>query len=412
MNLTPWPLGTLALLGYAALLTWKARGAFAYIRDEGRPIGAESPPVEPYELTILQPILSGDPTLEATLAANLAAREVGTTFAWLVDDDDVEGQRIARKLQGPGVSVVSYPAAEPGVNPKTAKLERAFADVSTEFVAVLDDDTTVGADHLRWAVQTLRRTSCEEGIYTGLPTYCTNRDPLSPGDRASRGGRIGAALIAAFVNSSSALTYLPAAHSAPPITLNGMFYVTRSSVLRSIGGFAAIRAELCDDLALAQLYQRADRPIHQGSMAQLLSTGGMGLASYAKRMHRWFVFAKVLVGRASRRQRIQLGIKLGAPPMLLWVGVLCAIFSWPVALLLATVLGARHAVLLTLLRATREPRAGAGPSARLHPVGSPLSELLLPFHALHAALRPTIQWRTRRMRVRRDGSFASLPEKP
>ena len=387
------------------IFAWKTWAALVYARNERRALeGGEQ---LPFELTVLQPILSGDPTLEACLRANVEAHGDGTEFVWLVDESDAEALRVAGELQRPGVSVVQCAPADPGVNPKVDKLERALENVRTEFVAVLDDDTTVGSTHMRRAVQVLRGSSCEGGLYTGLPTY---RAEASGGPRAA--GRVGAGLITAFVNSSSALTYLPAAHSAPPITLNGMFYVTRTDVLRSIGGFTAIRQELCDDLAMAQLYQRADRPIHQGSMAQLLCTGEMGIGPYVKRMHRWFVFAKVLVRRMSQRQRMRLGITLGAPPLLLWVGLACALQSAPVAIALLAILIGRHAAIAKLLDVTREPRDAPCPAATLNALSTVVSELLLPFHALHAWLRPTIQWRTRRMRVRRDGSFESLPKKP
>ncbi len=404
MSLALW--SPLALGGYVLLLAWKARAAYAYAAGEKRAFEAEAPTGEPYALTVLQPILSGDPTLESCLRANLEAHGADTTFLFLVDDDDAEAHRIAKTLERPGLSIQSYPAAQAGINPKVDKLERAFADVTTEFVAVLDDDTTVGEEHMRRAIAVLRSPDWEGGLYTGLPTY---RAELSPDQGIS--DRVGAGLITAFVNSSSALTYLPAARSSPPITLNGMFYVTRSEVLRSIGGFTAIREELCDDLAMAQLYRRADRTIRQGSMAQLLFTGGMGLGAYVTRMHRWFVFAKVLVRRASQSQRIKLGVTLGLPPVLLWIAASGALVSWPVAAALIAVLVMRHFILRSLLSLTREARDPAGPAARLNPISSVLSELLMPLHALHAAVRPTIRWRTRRMRVRRDGSFESLPER-
>jgi ceramide glucosyltransferase len=399
-------LPSLALGAYVLVTAWKSWAAFAYARGELGALREAAEGTEPYDLTVLQPVLSGDPTLEASLRTNLEMHGGDAAFHLLVDDDDAEAQRVTAKLQRPGVTIKSYSAAEPGVNPKVDKLERAFADVVTEFVAVLDDDTTVGPLHMRRAIEALRREGCEGGLYTGLPTY---RAELSSGQGWS--DRVGAGLIAAFVNSSSALTYLPAAHAAPPITLNGMFYVTRSEVLRSIGGFTAIREELCDDLAMAQLYRRADRTIHQGAMAQLLMTGGMGFGAYVTRMHRWFVFAKVLVRRASQSERVRLGITLGAPPVLLWIAALGALTSWPRAAALGAVLFLRHAVLASLLRVTREVREPGGHAAKLHPVSSVLSELLMPFHAIHAALRPTIRWRTRRMRVRRDGSFESLGER-
>ena len=50
----------------------------------------------PCLVSILQPILSGDPTLPHTLGHNVAARTMyAREFIWLVDEDDAAGQRSA-----------------------------------------------------------------------------------------------------------------------------------------------------------------------------------------------------------------------------------------------------------------------------------------------------------------------------
>ena len=52
------------------------------------------------QVTVLQPILAGDPGLAAILAEQLAALPEAS-FRWLVDDDDSEAQRIVAALAPP-----------------------------------------------------------------------------------------------------------------------------------------------------------------------------------------------------------------------------------------------------------------------------------------------------------------------
>lgn len=392
-------IGAGAMATYAGLLAQKARAATLYVREERESFQNKKPSGD---LTILQPIVSGDGALERCLRASAELARHGTQLVWLLDEGDEEAHRIARDLDRPGVTIQIVQAAPPGINPKVDKLRRGFENVHTEYVAVLDDDTTVGTRHLDRALQVLASDAGRGGLYTGLPTY--RAEPAS----------VGGSLVAAFVNSSSVLTYLPPAHAGPPITLNGMFYVTRADDLRALGGWSAIADQLCDDLALARLYRGANRPIHQGAMAQVLYTGPMDLRGYFRRMHRWFFFALVLLRGLNRSQRVQLAWSLGAPPLLLWLSLAGALASRPLTVAFALLIMARHWALSALLVATREveetseDRTSHG--AEVFPISSIFTELLQPLHAIHAYLVPTIRWRAHRMRVRRDGSFETLPK--
>ena len=122
------------------------------------------------EVTILQPILSGDPWLADALRTNLEQLPATVSFVWLVDTDDFEAQRITTPLavaSNQRVRVLSCPPVTGNCNPKTVKLEQGLAAVETEYVAVLDDDTILGNDNLARALFQLR--SCD--LYTGLPCY-------------------------------------------------------------------------------------------------------------------------------------------------------------------------------------------------------------------------------------------------
>ena len=380
-------------IAYVVLLVVR----YALARRAIRRHRVEPEPAASLDLTILCPILSGDPTMEPCLYEVARGAPRGIQLVWLVDEDDAEGRRIADAFDSAeiacSVRVELCPPAPPNSNPKSDKLARALPHVATEFVAVLDDDTIVGAVHLAAAIAALEgRGTGPADLYTGLPTY------------SSEGG-VGSHLVAAFVNSSSSLTYLPPAALVAPITINGMFYVTRTEALRRLGGFEAIREELCDDLAMAQLFVRSGKAIQQGATAQRLRSGGMGLGAYVTRMHRWFVFANVLFRGLPLGRRLGYGAALGAPPLLLWGSFAAAATGAASPLAVVALLALRHALLLDLLRRTRE---FGSPVPSLHVVFSVVTELAQPLHALHATLRPVIRWRSRMMRVNPDGTFQSL----
>ncbi len=388
MTWSPW-IGEWALGGYALLLGLKVAAAHLRISQDSKraPHGGSRGSV-----TVLQPILGGDSTLEECLLTNLMDAGAEVSFVWLLDEKDATGQDAAmgalERAAGADpslrsrVRMIRYAEPPNDVNPKSFKLAQGLPLADSEFVAVLDDDTTIDAAHVARALQALE----EADLYTGLPAY--------------RGGRgIGSRLIVGFVNASSAVTYLPAALAGPAVTLNGMFYVTRTRTLRALGGFGAITSKLCDDLAMARLYQRSGHVIHQGWTTQILRTDGLGVRAYWKKMHRWFVFMSVLVRTSTFPQRVALGTVLSLGPPLLWVGVVGATMEFAVTETLAATLVLRHLALGTLLKRASEGRA------RVPVFASVAAELLLPLHALHALLVPRIQWRSRRMRVHRDGTF-------
>ena len=117
------------------------------------------------QVTVLQPILAGDPGLAAILAEQLAALPEAS-FRWLVDDDDSEAQRIVAALAPPTagrVQVQSFAAAPAGCNPKAFKLARALPSVTTEYVLVLDDDARAAGDFAGDTDRGTRRSRTRDG---------------------------------------------------------------------------------------------------------------------------------------------------------------------------------------------------------------------------------------------------------
>jgi ceramide glucosyltransferase len=374
-------------------------------------------------VTIAQPILGGDPFLEEALRRNVESAPPFARFLWLVDEDDALGRQAAAKFAGhERVAILHCPAVRGAENPKSAKLQRALDVVETEFIAVLDDDTILAPEHLPRALAAL--DTCT--LYTGLPCYL-------------RGPNVWSSLVAHFVNNNSITTYLPLLPLIGPLTINGMFYVLRTADLVRAGGFRAIAGKLCDDYALATLIREQGGTIRQGITPLTLHTTVPSPSDYFRIMQRWFLFANVLVRDQPPTVKLILFVFLGMPPLLLWLGFAAIAAGWSGVAILAAVLVARHTLLRALHRdvfgkfvplSSRAKRsdpdqltdrfAGArddSADAR-DDSGTTLpefdwwmsivAELLQPLHWLHATLRNTIVWRTRRIRVALDGTFVYL----
>lgn len=334
-------------------------------------------------VTILQPILSGDPTLGMTLQANVSAL-MQADFCWLIDDDDalaratVEG--IKQRFPQRKITVKSCSAADEGVNPKAFKLEQAWREAENEIILVLDDDATLTADALAQLISEVT----DNNLVTGLPYYAANKAGYS-------------ALLAQFVNDSSALTYLPLLPYLPPLTINGMCYALTRQTLAKVGGFAPIQHQLTDDLALASLMNQHRIELVQTTALVKIQTDLASGKKYWQQMHRWFLFATLLLREKSLKVNVLIFLLQGLHPLLLW-GLLFMALSHPLLVLGCLVI--RH---LALRKVQRTLTANI-PSRLLL---SLLSELLQPVHLLHAALNRTIVWRTRRYRVYSNKNFIS-----
>lgn len=328
-------------------------------------------PGEARNVTVLQPILSGDPTLEACLGANLR-NQPHARFIWLIDDDDAEAQRLAAKYAAPNLTALSGPPPRDGQSPKAAKLARGLPNVTTPLIAVLDDDTVLRPGGLAHAAGAL----AQGDLVTGLPLYA---------HRAS----FWSTLLSGFVNGAALTTYPPAAMLRAQRTINGMFYLGRTEDLRALGGFQAIARELTDDYAMARLYLDNGKTIAQAAVIHPIATHVRDGAHYASLMRRWMIFANRYV-----RENISpftLGV-IGAPTLLPVLLMLTGAFIGWHGLLAALLTLAAKAALMARFRlryAADAPRA-ADIAAEI------AADILTPLHLIAALISPNrLQWRTR-----------------
>jgi ceramide glucosyltransferase len=373
-----WPFA----LAYGVLFARKRALALGYAREHARAHDDAAPPAA----TILQPILGGDPLLEETLEHNV--REIANaSFVWLIDAGDAAAGTACEAIRARHPArdiriVVCAPAGERD-NPKLDKLARGEACVRTNAVVVLDDDTMVS----RAGYAALLAALATHDLATGLPSYEAGNDLPS-------------ALVEQFVDDNAALTYLASCALAPPLTINGMCYALTTDTLARMGGFAAYLRWLPDDLAIARGVVDRGGTIRQTPCPQRIRTSVRDPAHYVALMHRWFLFALLLLERVSPRERARIAVDHVVPPLLLWAVVLVTLTS-PSRGNLATV-----AVLLAARSAAHEDlqRRIYGRS-RHRPLVSIVSELVEPLHALHALARKSIRWRSRRIVVRAADDF-------
>ncbi|MCL1526181.1 glycosyltransferase family 2 protein [Xanthomonas nasturtii] len=375
---------TLAVL-YLGVLLFKTAAVLWVMRGERR-----RPPriavATPAEVAILQPILGGDAHLQDVLTANVQASPQAQ-FVWLLDADDRPGNAVADAViaLSPQLRITRMlvPPAPPGINPKAWKLDYALPHITAPVSLILDDDAHLSGP----ALSQLLRDLAHADVVTALPYYR---------DSATVAGR----LLAQFVNNNAALTYLGWLPFAAPLTLNGMCYAARTAQLRTWGGFSALLEQLTDDLAFATLVRARGGRLWQSTAPVAMRTAMPDLPGYLRQMHRWMLFALILLRRQRLGVRSAIGMLQGLPPVLLLAMLIgaCVQHTWPAASSVVIVLLARA----LLLCGVQWRVTGA---IRHRVLLSIIAECLQPLHLLHAALVRTIRWRTRRYRVLSDGCF-------
>lgn len=362
-------------------------------------------------ITILQPILSGDPLLEQSLEHNLKWSHTSPeiSFLWLVDEDDSETIRIYKKLLAtyPTIKVIYCPPVPKELNPKAFKLQLALEHVQTPYIAIVDDDTMLSKSSLAHALYSLT-SSKEHGLVTGLPYYVSGNN---------NSNNVWSNLVAHFVNNNSIVTYLPLLNFIEPLSINGMFYVMRLRSLEELGGFKSIWKQLSDDFAMACLIQDSGNSIIQTPTTHAVQTHVRNFQHYRQLMHRWFLFAQTQVSHQNSIIVLLLSIILGLPSLLLWTIIGSFIYSCTTSLNLSSFLTVticlllfvvlRHSTLNYLHKQFLQ-------ESQQHPSFSIwlslLAELGQPFHMLHAMVQKRIVWRSRKIRLEPNGQFSYIQD--
>ena len=358
--------------------------------------------IDENKYTIVQPILSGDPRLEDDLIANLK-NTTDIKFIWLVDKNDkIAIQTVEKILKNKNYSnkieVYYLDDVPKGVNPKIFKLEQVVNKIKTEYTIILDDDSVI--DRKRLDELSIYEEDKAEWIATGIPFNYNIRGFYSK-------------LISAFINSNSIFSYFSLSFLKENKTINGMFYILRTDILKKYSAFENIKYWLCDDLALATYLLSKDVKIIQSTIFCNVRNTVPNFKRYILLMKRWLLFSNVYMKNAFSIKFLFI-ILLPAllPTVLLFLSFYLGINYLVIVLNLFIVKVALFYIIrLFIYQGVREEKTAKksdfivfSPQTKelLYEL---LSEFLLPFMLIFTLLTPpVIIWRNKKIRVK-DGKI-------
>lgn len=339
--------------------------------------------IDKSDVTIVQPILSGDATLEQTLTQNLLFNPE-VNFLWLIDDKDTVAHNLTSKLQKEHshikIDILSFEDCPDKINPKVFKLSKGFKTIKTNYVVILDDDAMLYKETLEDLIINLEN----HDLTTGLPTYKDN-------------GQFFCKIMTQFVNNNSAMTYLPLLWFMSPLSINGMCYALKKQTIEKLNYFEDILSFLADDLSLALVMKKNKMKIYQSRKHLVLQTNVISFKQYIKLMHRWFLFAKLLLKNHSIKENLLIFMLHGLSPIILWALIILSITN--TSFMILFVLLARLLIIKTVQKKIFNKN-------NLYAFGfSLIAELMQPIHLTHAFIKNTIIWRTHVYKVESNERF-------
>ena len=362
----------------------------------------EKTEIDENKYTIVQPILSGDPRLEDDLIANLK-NTTDIKFIWLVDKSDkIAIQTVENILKNKNYSnrieIYYLDDVPQEINPKIFKLEQVVDKIKTEYTIILDDDSVI--DRKRLDELSIYEEDKTEWIVTGIPFNYNIKGFYSK-------------LISAFINSNSIFSYFSLSFLKENKTINGMFYILRTNILKKYSAFENIKYWLCDDLALATYLLSKDVKIIQSTIFCNVRNTVPSFKRYILLMKRWLLFSNVYMKNAfSIKFLFIILLPTLLPTVLLFLSFYLGINYLVLTLNLFIVKVALfHIVRLFIYQGVREEKTSKksdfivfSPQTKelLYEL---LSEFLLPLMLIYTLLTPPIiLWRNKKIRVK-DGKI-------
>lgn len=380
------------------LLILKLFFSFAYFYKIDK---FEKTEINEKKYTVLQPILSGDPRLEEDLTANLK-NTTDMKFIWLVDKSDkVAINTVENILKDKNYSnrieVYYLDDVPQDLNPKIFKLAQVVDKIKTEYSIILDDDAVI--DRKKLNELSLYEKDKDEWIATGIPFNYNIKGFYSK-------------LISAFINSNSIFSYFSMSFLKENKTINGMFYILRTDILKKYSAFDEIKYWLCDDLALATYLLSKKVKIIQSTIFCNVRNTVPSLKRYILLMKRWLLFSNVYMKNAfSTKFLFIILLPTLLPTILLFFSFYLGIDYLVIILnLFIGKIALFHIVRLFIYQGNYEENSFKKSLFVFSPQTTELlyellSEFLLPFMLIYTLLTPpVILWRNKKIRVK-DGKI-------
>lgn len=380
------------------LLILKLFFSFAYFYKIDK---LEKTEIDEKKYTVLQPILSGDPRLEEDLTANLK-NTTDMKFIWLVDKSDkVAVNTVENILKDKNYSnrieVYYLDDVPQELNPKIFKLAQVVDKIKTEYSIILDDDAVI--DRKKLDELSVYEKDKSEWIATGIPFNYNIKGFYSK-------------LISAFINSNSIFSYFSMSFLNENKTINGMFYILRTDILKKYSAFDEIKYWLCDDLALATYLLSKKVKIIQSTIFCNVRNTVPSLKRYILLMKRWLLFSNVYMKNAfSTKFLFIILLPTLLPTILLFFSFYLGIDYLVIILnLFIGKIALFHIVRLFIYQGNYEENSFKKSLFVFSPQTTELlyellSEFLLPFMLIYTLLTPpVILWRNKKIRVK-DGKI-------
>lgn len=380
------------------LLILKLFFSFAYFYKIDK---FEKTEINEKKYTVLQPILSGDPRLEEDLIANLK-NTTDMKFIWLVDKSDkVAINTVENILKDKNYSnrieVYYLDDVPQELNPKIFKLAQVVDKIKTEYSIILDDDAVI--DRKKLDELSVYEKDKSEWIATGIPFNYNIKGFYSK-------------LISAFINSNSIFSYFSMSFLNENKTINGMFYILRTDILKKYSAFDEIKYWLCDDLALATYLLSKKVKIIQSTIFCNVRNTVPSLKRYILLMKRWLLFSNVYMKNAfSTKFLFIILLPTLLPTILLFFSFYLGLDYLVMVLnLFIGKIALFHIVRLFIYQGNYEENSFKKSLFVFSPQTTELlyellSEFLLPFMLIYTLLTPpVILWRNKKIRVK-DGKI-------
>ena len=360
----------------------------------------EKSKIDESKYTIVQPILSGDPRLEEDLTANLK-NTTDMEFIWLVDKSDkIAIQTVEKILKNKNYSnrieIYYLDDVPQEVNPKIFKLEQVVDKIKTEYTIILDDDSVI--DRKRLDELSIYEKDKTEWIATGIPFNYNIKGFYSK-------------LISAFINSNSIFSYFSLSFLKENKTINGMFYILRTDILKKYSAFENIKYWLCDDLALATYLLSKGVKIIQTTIFCNVRNTVPSFKRYILLMKRWLLFSNVYMKNAfSIKFLFLILLPTLLPTLLLFFSFYLGVNYLVITLNLFIGKVALFYIARIFIYQENEENFSKKPFIIFSPQTKELlyellSEFLLPFMLIYTLLTPpVIIWRNKKIRVK-DGKI-------
>ena len=380
------------------LLILKLFFSFAYFYKIDK---FEKTEIDEKKYTVLQPILSGDPRLEEDLTANLK-NTTDMKFIWLVDKSDkVAINTVENILKDKNYSnrieVYYLDDVPQELNPKIFKLAQVVDKIKTEYSIILDDDAVI--DRKKLDELSVYEKDKSEWIATGIPFNYNIKGFYSK-------------LISAFINSNSIFSYFSLSFLKENKTINGMFYILRTDILKKYSAFDEIKYWLCDDLALATYLLSKKVKIIQSTIFCNVRNTVPSLRRYILLMKRWLLFSNVYMKNAfSVKFLLIILLPTLLPTILLFFSFYLGLDYLVMVLnLFIGKIALFHIVRIFIYQGREDETSSKKSLFTFSPQTTEilyelLSEFLLPFMLVYTLLTPpVILWRNKKIRVK-DGKI-------